>query len=324
MHPNIMRAAQYSRFGGPDVIEIADVPVPRPQADEVLVRVRVTSVNGGEVAIRAGRLRIVSGRRFPRGLGIDFAGEVIAVGASVQEPIVGAKVWGMLDNRTVVRGGVSTGAAAQYVIVKATLTAPMPDKLDPVQAVSLLAGNGAFAALRDRAGLRAGERLLVRGGTGGVGFVAVQVGRSMRAEVTTLVSAPNIGTAKALGADIALDHRATSPGDIGEFDVIFDTVGSDMEAYRRRLAPEGRMIAISANPPIRGFMAVFASSFRRSRRIQYILAEPTRALLDDYAELIASGEVTPLIASERPLEELADAHRAFERGGRAGKHLVHI
>lgn len=324
MNSNAMRAAQYSRFGDPGVIEIVEVAVPRPRAEEVLVRVHATSVNGGEAAIRAGRLRVVSGRRFPRGLGIDFVGEVVAVGASVTEPAVGARVWGMLDNRTVVRGGLATGAAAQYVAVAASLTAPAPGGLDAAAAVSLLAGNAALFALRDRAELHRGERLLVRGGTGGVGFAAVQVGRAMGAEVTTLVSAPNIPTAIEIGARVALDHRSTGPGDLGLFDVVFDTVGSDMEAYRNRLAPGGRMITISANPPLRGFLTVLASSLRRSRRIQYLLAEPTRELLDDYAELVVSGEVAPLIASEHGLDELADAHRAFERGGRPGKHVVRI
>ena len=318
----MMRAAQYRRYGNPDVIEIVDVSVKPPNAGEVLVRVRASSVNGGEAAMRAGLMRMLTGRSFPRGIGIDFAGEIVGVGDGLDAAQIGAHVWGMLRNRDIIRQKEAAGTAAEFVTVDAATLAPLPKTLEFGQAVSLLAGNAALVSLRDRAALKKGERLLVRGGTGGVGFVGVQLGHVLGAEVTTLVSAANIPVAQQIGADVALDHRETTAADLGPFDVIFDTVGSDMASYRRLLSKGGRMVTLGANPPLQGFAAILASSFAGSRRIQYFLAEPTPSLLRDYADLIDDGRIRPLIASEHSLADIAAAHRAFERGGVPGKHVV--
>jgi D-arabinose 1-dehydrogenase-like Zn-dependent alcohol dehydrogenase len=209
-----MRLVTYDRYGPADVLSVTTAPVPRPRPGEVLVRVLAVSVNGGELAMRAGRLLPFSGKRFPKRVGIDLAGEVAEAGNS--RFAVGDLVWGQVGRRP--------RSAAEYVAVRPELLDHVPAGLDAVQAVSLPVGTTAITALRDLAALAPGERLLVRGATGGVGYVGVQLGKAMGAHVTGLASAGNLDLVKELGADEAIDYRA--PGDLGRFDVILDTVGT--------------------------------------------------------------------------------------------------
>ncbi len=322
MPATIMQAAQFNEYGGPEVVTMADVPRPHPASGQLLIRVGATTVNGGELLFRSGRLRLISTRRFPKALGIDFAGEVAGIGSLSSGFEVGDRVWGVLDSRRMLLKGATTGAAAEYLVVEAGRVAPLPPGLGFVDAVALMAGTTAMTALRDKARLRPGERLLVRGGTGGVGYVGVQLAHEMGAHVTALVSAHNLETARALGADIALDYRTTDPTDVGPYDVIFDTVGTRMNDYRRRLAPGGRMVSITFVPPLKGLATILASSVHGRGRIRAFSGNPTRALLDDYAIHLANGRIRPLIAATYPLTALADAHRAIESGGTHGKHVV--
>ncbi|MFI8633683.1 NAD(P)-dependent alcohol dehydrogenase [Microbacterium sp. NPDC077663] len=316
-----MRAAQYSAYGSADVIEIRHVPVPSPGTGEVLVRVGATSITGAEVALRAGKLRLLSGKRFPKGLGMDFSGEIATVGNGVEGLSTGQRVWGVLDRSTIIRQP-SLAAAAEYVVVDARFVSPTPVGLTDDEAVALIGGTTALTALRDKARLQSGERLLVRGGTGGVGYIAVQLGRAMGASVTALVSEASIAEARRLGAHEALDYRSVRPEDLGEFDVIFDTVGSQMARYRQRLTPHGRMVTISFAPIVTGLIAIAVSTIHGRRRIRTFSGNPDRTLLDDYASYVTSIPLRALISGSFDLENLADAHRASEAGGRPGKHVV--
>lgn len=253
---------------------------------------------------------------------MDFTGVVSAVGVGVTEPVVGARVWGLLDHIKLLRSQSPVGSAAEYLVVSADRVAELPAALSFIDAAALMAGTTALTALRDRAHLQPGERLLVRGGTGGVGYVGVQLGRAFGAHTTALVSASAIGTALELGADVALDYRATAPAQLGTFDVIFDTVGSDMGAYRRLLSPTGRMVTITFAPMLGGVATVALSVVHGRRRIRWFSGNPTPALLDDYATHIESGALRALTAGTFDLEHTADAHRALEAGGAAGKQVV--
>lgn len=117
--PATMRAAQLHRYGGPEVLTIGTLPVPTPRAGEVLVRVGATSLNGGELLFRAGKLRVLTGSRFPKGLGVDFAGEVVALGDGVADVALGDRVWGIINSLKFAMSGAPSGTAAEYVVVGA-------------------------------------------------------------------------------------------------------------------------------------------------------------------------------------------------------------
>ncbi|KPC88505.1 dehydrogenase [Streptomyces sp. NRRL WC-3753] len=314
-----MKAVLFDRFGPPEVLYVGRRPVPGIGPDEVLVRVRAAGVNGGDLHDRTGKVRLVTGRTFPKGCGLDFAGEVAEVGASVRGVREGERVWGLLGRRT--------GSMAEYVAVSPRRIAPAPENLTPEEAVSLLAGaTTAVTALRDKAALQPGERLLVRGGSGGVGSVAVQVGKVLGARVVALAGGRNLDFVRGLGAEEALDHRTTALSALGRFDVVLDTVGTEHARVRRLLAPGGRMVAVAADldRPLAWLGTVLGSAVHGKGRIRFFSGNPDGALLAEAARLAERGDIVPVVDTVHPLDGVADAQRALAAGGVRGKHVVRV
>ncbi|OQQ13145.1 NAD(P)-dependent alcohol dehydrogenase [Streptomyces sp. M41(2017)] len=314
-----MRAALFDRYGPPEVLYAGSMPIPSVQPDEVLVRVHAVSINGGELPGRAGKLRLVTGRTFPKVTGIDFAGEVAETGSSVAGVRVGERVWGLL--------GRKSGSMAEYVAVRPRQIAPAPQNLTPVQAISLLAGGTtAVTALRDKAALKPGERLLVRGAAGGVGSVAVQIGKLLGGQVTALAGARNLDFVRDLGADEGFDYRATRPSQLGRFDVVVDTAGTQQHIYRRLLAPGGRMVAVTVDTskPFISLARILASTVHGTGRIRAFSGNPDTVLLTELTRHAENGDIVPVLDTVYPLEKIADAHRALEAGGVRGKHVIQI
>ncbi len=309
-----MRLVTFDRYGPPEVLSVTTGPVPRQRQGEVLVRVRAVSVNGGELALRAGRLRPFSGRQFPKRVGIDLVGEVVEPGTS--RFAAGDLVWGLIGRRM--------GSAADYVAVRADRIDHLPAGLDMVEAAALPVGTTAITALRDVAALAPGERLLVRGATGGVGYIAVQLGKAMGAHVTGLASAANLDLVKELGADEAVDYRA--PGRLGRFDVVLDTVGTDLPAFRRLLTPAGRMVTIAfdLDRPIRSLGYIAAHAIRRTRWIRAFSGNPTATLFAELGRWVAAGAIRPKVDRVFPVSEVAAAHRALQQGGVRGKVVIEM
>ncbi len=315
-----IRAAIYDAFGGPDVLRETWMDGPTPGNGEILVRVQAASVNGYDVAARSGALKLVTGSRFPKRTGLDFAGEVVEAGAADPSFRAGDRVWGCLPLHKL-------GSAADLVCVAPEHLAHSPAGLDPVEAAALpVVGSTAITALRDMGRLQPGQRLLVRGASGGVGSIAVQLGRALGAHVTGLASEANLDFVRGLGADVALDYATTAPAALEPFDVILDTVGSRPAAWRRRLARKGRMMAIvpDLEHPLMS-MAYFAwSRVHGDRRVRFFSDKPDTRLLTDLASYVREGAIKPIVDKVYPLSNIADAHRAMEAGGRRGKQVVRL
>ncbi|MFG6199874.1 NAD(P)-dependent alcohol dehydrogenase [Nonomuraea sp. JJY05] len=323
MNATEMRAALFDRYGPPDVLYVGTVPKPVPGPGEVLVRVHATSVNGGELHGRAGKVRPVTAlmqRGFPKRMGLDFAGEVVALGPDPAGPgpRVGDRVWGVLNLRF--------GSVADYLAVRPRHLSLAPAGLDLAEAAALPVGTTAITALRDKAKLRPGERLLVRGGSGGVGVVAVQLGRALGAHVTALAGARNLDLVRDLGAHEAYDYATTRPADLPRFDVVLDTVGTEHAAYRRRLTPSGRMVAIAfdIDRAAASLSYVAASAVHGRRRVRFFSGRPTHRLLADLTRYVETGAIRPVVDTVFPLEEIAKAHGALEAGGVRGKIIVRL
>ncbi|WP_259403751.1 MULTISPECIES: NAD(P)-dependent alcohol dehydrogenase [unclassified Microbispora] len=321
METNQMRAALFDRYGPPEELYVGTVPKPVPAPGQVLVRVHAVSVNGGEVHGRTGRLRLVTGlmqRGFPKRVGIDLTGEIVALGPGVTGPKAGDRVWGVL--------GRTFGSAAEYVAIRPRRLSPAPAGLDLVTAAALPVGTTAITALRDLAALRPGERLLVRGGSGGVGVVAVQLGRALGAHVTALAGARSLDLVRDLGAHEAYDYAAVAPADLGRFDVILDTAGTEHAAFRRLLTPSGRMVAIAFDHRrIAASLAyIAASAVHGRRRVRFFSGNPTTRLFTDLTRYVDSGAIRPVVDTVFPFEDIAQAHRTLEEGGVRGKVVVRI
>ena len=324
MVPTTMRAAQLDRYGSAQDISVRNVPVPGIASGEVLVRVHAASVNGGELLMIRGALRPISGRRLPKGLGIDFSGTVAAVGATVRDIKVGDQVWGLTPSLPRWRSA-APGTAAEYVAVERNDVQLLPPHVSLTDAASLpVVGPTAVRAVDVVAQVTAGEDVLVRGAAGGVGSMMVQLAHSVGARVTALASARDAGFVAGLGASRVLDYRTTQAADLPRYDVVLDSVGFELGAFRRLLRPGGRMVAVALDPALRGALSVGVSRVHGSRQIHFSRQYPGPAEYDALAEALAAGRCRPLIAARYRLDDVADAYRAAERGGVRGKVLIQV
>jgi NADPH:quinone reductase-like Zn-dependent oxidoreductase len=314
-----MKATQILSYGSPDVLTLTEVPRPAPGPGEVLIAVAASSVNGHDALVRSGAMKIVSGRRFPIGMGLDFTGVIAAAGSGVDGLPIGELVWGTVHPRE----KHAVAGAAEYVVVPADRVTAVPAGVTAVEAAALVVpGITALAALRGSTHLTAGENVLVRGAAGGVGAAAVQLAHALGARVTALARSRHADALADLGAERVLDYTEVAPEQVGTFDVIVDTVGTQLAAYRRRLSPGGRMVTVGLSGP--AIAAIAASSVFGSRRIRTFSADPRTAQLDELAEQVANGMLRPAVGGVYPLADIASAHRAFDKGGTWGRQVVQV
>ncbi|TCM40229.1 NAD(P)-dependent alcohol dehydrogenase [Kribbella sp. VKM Ac-2568] len=315
MSTTTMRAVEYTKYGAADELAVRTVPKPEPRKGQVLIRVHGSSVNPTDLQIRSGKLRMMTGRRFPKRIGLDFAGEVVAVGSGVSDLAVGQRVWGFL-------GEVSgrTGAAAEFVAAKATAVSLAPSSIELVVAGALPSvGVTALRAVRDVLKVKAGERLLVVGASGGVGSTAIQLACALGAEVTAVSSAPNHAFCRELGASHVVDY--TAPGRLsGQFAAILDCHGSSLSTYRRLLRRRGRMMSTAAS----GMAYAMLSTILPGPRVRVMMARSHREVLAALAEHVDQGDLRPVVEAVYPLAGVARAHREAETGHARGKKLIAV
>lgn len=317
-----MLAAEYDEYGPERVVKTRSVPRPQPTEGESLVRVEASSVNPVDLIIRSGKLRLRTGRRFPKRLGIDFAGQIEEIRGQAGQLAVGDRVWGVMP--LTVEKGVGQGSAATYVTIPTDRLARSPRNLDPTESAAMSSvGAVALITLRDKAQLQPGERLLVRGAAGGVGTMAVQAGALLGAHVTALASADGLTFLCELGAEETHDYRTVTPADLAPFDVILDLVGTDLRHWRKLLTRPGRMYCLSiAGVSTLAYIAV--SKVFRSRRVRFFSAAPTGRTMADLTTYAENGEIRPVVHSTYQLTDIVAAQESLEAGGGRGKRvLVH-
>lgn len=317
-----MRAAVLDGYGGPERFSVREVAAPTVSPGQVLVRVKASSVNPLDWKVRQGKLRWVMPARFPLVPGYDLAGEVEAVGPEVTRFAPGDAVYGMALGR-------HGGAYAEFALARENALAAKPPSLSFEEAAAVpMAGLTALQALRDHGELAAGDRLLVNGGSGGVGHFAVQLGTALGARVTAVASGENQGFLRELGAEWTFDYqRRDFTREDGEYDVIFDVASTSH--YRECdyvLAEDGGVYVATLPSPSRAFWAVLTGIgrlFRAGRRAGIVTVRSRAEDLDLLARLIEQGRVRPVVTDVFPLAELGQAQAAVERGVR-GKVAVRI
>src|SRR5579859_7615807 len=295
-----MQAIVRDRYGAPDVLTLQRVPRPAPRDDEVLVRVRAASLNPRDWHLMRGLPLIVRsmgyGLRQPkhRVLGSDVAGQVEAVGSQVRLFRPGDEVF----------ADTVTGGFAEYVCVAQDFVERKPAGLTFEHAAALpLAALTALQGLRDVAGVKPGQPVLIVGASGGVGTFAVQIAKALGAVVTGVCSARNVELVRSLGADQVIDYTRQHFTDTGQqFDAIFQLAGTDSPARcRQALTSNGTLILSSGESsgrligPIGNILAGVALSYFVPQRLRPLTAKRSKADLQLLIELVASGKVTPVI-----------------------------
>ncbi|WP_372632467.1 NAD(P)-dependent alcohol dehydrogenase [Cohnella sp.] len=302
-----MRAIICGKYGSPDVLELKEAPKPAPKPDELLIRVRATTVTSGDCRIRGFRspllfwlpMRLVLGVRKPRNpiLGVELAGEVEAVGRNVKRFKPGDSVFAMT--------GFKMGAYAEYACVRETgVVAPMPSNATYEEAVALSFGGTTALHFFRKARLRGGQKALVYGASGSVGTSAVLLAKALGAEVTGVCSGANAELVKSLGADKVVDYTQEDfTGTRERYDVVFDAVGkTTRSACKKVLAKNGKFITVEG---------------------QGVAKELPEDLLL-LKELYESGKIKAVIDRRYPLERMAEAHAYVDKGRKKGNVVITV
>lgn len=307
--PQQMTAIRVNEFGGPEVLKIEAVDRPVPGDGELLVKVHAAAVNPIDWKIRAGGRGAV-----PYTPGFDLSGVVEQVGGGAGKFKAGDAVYAMLDLR---RGG----AYAEYAIVKESEAAAKPAKASHVEASAIpLVTLTAWQALIDTADLQANQTVLIHGGAGGVGSVAVQLAKWKGAKVIATASKENHAFLKEIGADVMIDYRNEKFEEIAkDVDVVLDTIGGETrERSWQTLKPGGMLVSIVGGPSQE--RAAAAAKVRAAG----ILVKPNSAQLMQIAELIDSGKLKPIVTHRMPLADAAKAHQQSETRHTRGKIVLEV
>jgi NADPH:quinone reductase-like Zn-dependent oxidoreductase len=326
---NPIKAVVYCDYGAPDVLKLEQIEKPVPNDDQVLIKVRAASINPYDWHFIRGTpyvLRLNAGLRKPKVLRIggDVAGTVEAVGKNVTQYKPGDDVF-----------GICSGAWAEYCLGKSRL-ALKPAEISFEQAASLpVAAITALQALRDRGKVQPGQKVLINGSSGGVGTYAVQIAKSLGAEVTAVCSGRNVELVQSLGADHVIDYTKEDFTKGAErYDVILDNVANrSLSECRRVLKPNGIYVLIGGGgasesrwlgPGLtHAFKAMLLSKFV-NQKMGMMLAELNHDDLAFLADLMQSGKVTPVIDRTYKLSDLPDAIRYLEQGHARGKVVVSV
>jgi NADPH:quinone reductase-like Zn-dependent oxidoreductase len=304
------RKVRIHRFGGPDVLRVEEVDPSMPDASQVLVGVKAASVNPVDFKIRNGQYPAVKEDRLPYTLGRDVSGVVEKCGAQATRFNIGDEVAGMV--------GIGGGGYADKVVLDEAAIARKPREIDHVHAAAIpLAGQTAWQGLFRYGQLRAGQVVLIHGGSGGVGHFAVQFAKAKGARVLTTVSTDKVQFARTLGADIVIDYKTQRFEELAQdLDMVFDLIDGETRERSWKLLKKGGVLVSTLTGPSQQTAARYGV-----RALRYTVQADGKEL-DEILSLVASGKVKPHVEKTYPLAEAAQALNSVERGDSVGKIVL--
>jgi NADPH2:quinone reductase len=315
-----VRAIVIESFGGLEVLRPADVPSPEPAPDEVLIEVAYAAVNPVDWKIRDGMLAGMFPHEFPVILGWDAAGTVKDTGKDVTGFRIGDRVHAYCR-----KPKVRFGTYAEFVTMNQTAVAPMPKNVGFAEAACIpLAGLTAWQSLFDAAKIKAGDKVLIHAGAGGVGSLAIQFAKHAGAEVLTTAGSANHAYVKSLGADVAIDYTkenfidAVRKRETGGIDLVYDAVGGDVQRRSYEVLKKGGKLVSIVNVPSE------EDARRYGVEAAHVFVTPDGEQLRRIGALIESGAVRPPALQEMRLEEVAEALRRSQAGHVRGKIVLKI
>ncbi len=308
-----MKAVRIHEYGNSGVLQYEDAPMPIITSNEVLIRVVAASVNPVDWKVREGYLKEMFPYEMPLTLGWDVSGVVESVGPGVTRFKVGDAVYSRPDIKR-------NGTYAEYVVIREAELAFKPRTISHAEAASLpLAGITAWEVLINTANLIAGQKVLIHAGSGGVGSLAIQLAKSRGSYVIATTSAKNRALVKSLGADECIDYKTQNFAEIlHDVDVVFDTLGGDVQDLSWLVLKRGGILVSIVNPP----------SDDKARELgirgAFVFIEPSAVILEQMARLVDEGKVRPIVGAEFALKDIAKAHALSETGRSVGKTVLYV
>ena len=320
-----MKAIVYHQYGSPELLHLEEVAKPAPKENEVLVRVHAVSINDWDYGLLYGTPfvnRMMNGLFRPRKipiLGSDIAGVVEAVGEKVTRFVPGDQVYGDLNGKW--------GGLAEYVCAKEDALAKKPEEMSFEEAASLpQVGNLALQALDAAGKIEPGHKVLLNGAGGGVGTLAIQILKSLSAEITVVDSSEKLKALQKLGAHYAIDYRKEDFTQTGPYDLILDVKSNrSMSDYRRALSPDGIYVTVGGETGSLMPMILLGPLVSRvgKKRIKMVMLQTNRDL-ERLNELYEAKIIRPILDHIFPLEEADQAFHEYEQMHFVGKVVIKI
>ncbi len=331
-----MKAARIHEYGPPDVFQIDDIPVPEVGPTDVLIQVHAASVNPIDWKIRSGVQRGIIRYKLPHVLGLDLSGVVSAVGGKVSKFAVGDEVYSSPNFKR-------DGTYAEFTAIDESELAHKPANLSHQEAATIpLVGLTAYQCLVTKAKLQPNERVLILAGSGGVGSFAIQLAKSLGAEVSATCSGRNVELVTSLGADHVIDYtKETVHERPKDFDVVMDNLGgSERNNIRNVLKRGGRLPTIVGGIPnetkrfgpnlgsmvaivkLAGF--IISTRLIRGQKVHYVLRKANSQHLAEITRLIEEQKIRAVVDKVFPLDDVAEAHRYSETGRARGKIVIAV
>jgi alcohol dehydrogenase len=330
-----MKAFIIDKYKSKDGGRIGQIPVPEPQADEVLIEVHAAGINLLDSKIRNGEFKLILPYNPPFVLGHDVAGVVTRVGARVQQFKVGDEVYARPADHRI-------GTFADFIAVKEADLALKPKKLSMEEAASIpLVGLTAWQALIEKGNLKKGQKVFIQAGSGGVGTFAIQLAKYLGATVATTTSAANIELVKSLGADVVINYKKDDFEKVLHgYDLVLNSQdGKTLEKSLRVLKPGGKLISISGPPDpdfaeeigapwfVKLIIRLLSSGVRKKAKrlnvgFSFLFMKANGSQLREITALIDSGNIVPVVDKVFPFESIKDAMTYVENGRAKGKVVV--
>jgi NADPH:quinone reductase-like Zn-dependent oxidoreductase len=306
-----MKAIRIHQFGGPEQLELETIEQPIADVGEMLVRVEAAGVNPVDYKMREGKFPPIPADKLPITPGRDIYGEIVSSCDATNGFAIGDKVYAML--------GLFHGGYAEYAVVSSAEAAHPPGILGPTEAAAVpLAALTAWQGLFTHGELKAGQKVLIHGGSGGVGHFAVQFAHAKGAQVTTTVSGADVDFALSLGADVALDYQNDKFEGTGPYDLVLDLVGGEtQERSWSVLKQGGALISTLAEP------SKERAAERQAKSLRY-MTEPSGSQLAEIAGLIDDGKVMVAVDTIFDLRQASRAQEYQEGGHPRGKIVLEI
>src|SRR6202049_2570963 len=310
-NPATMKAVVVREYGGPEVLKYEDAPRPEPKENEVLVRVIAAGVNPVDALIRSGKYAKFFGTTLPLIPGYDIAGIVEKTGAKITKLRAGDSIYAYV---------LGCGGYAEYAVATEGEATAKPKSLNYIEAAAMpLVALTAWQALIDTAKLSAGQTVLIHGGSGGVGSMAIQIAKARGAKVIATASTSNQELLKQLGADVAIDYTKTKFEDVAkDVDVVLDSVGKDTLARSYGVVRKGGIIATLVAEPDQ------AELDKHGIRGAAISVKPNASELAEITKLIEEKKIKPVVSQVLPLTEAVKAQEQAATHHTRGKIVLRV
>jgi NADPH:quinone reductase-like Zn-dependent oxidoreductase len=309
----IMKAITIREFGGPEVLKMEEVPIPKPSSDEVLIKIYASGVNPIDWKIRKGLRKERFPTKFPLILGWDVSGVVQEVGKDVKDLKAGDEVYGRPDP-------TKNGTYAEYIAVKANEISIKPKTINHIEAAGVpLAGLTAWQGLFDHGHLEKNQRVLIHAASGGVGTFAVQFAKWKGAYIIGTTSSENVDFVKQLGADEVIDYKKEKFDEkVENIDLVFDTLGGEIQKNSLKVLKKGGILITTLKPENE------EAAKEKDIHIEGYMAQSKPLDLKKIAGLIDAGKVKIIVAKVFPLEDAAKAQSLSEEGHTVGKIILQV